>query len=74
MNHSIDVLRGRARQACAGMLLLAACAAHAGTVNYTYDALGRLASAVYSNGTSTTTVTYAYDAAGNRTSVASTSP
>ena len=32
-------------------------------VSYGYDALGRLVSATYSNGT---TITYAYDAAGNR--------
>lgn len=45
----------------------------AGSVNYTYDPLGRLATLVYSNGVTTTTVTYTYDAAGNRTSVATTS-
>ena len=45
----------------------------AGSVNYTYDTLGRLATLVYSNGVTTTTVTYIYDAAGNRTSVATTS-
>ncbi|HJS03882.1 MAG TPA: RHS repeat domain-containing protein [Variovorax sp.] len=43
-------------------------------MSYTYDALGRLASTVYSNGTSTTTITYSFDAAGNRTSVVTTSP
>lgn len=58
---------------CMGVLALAAFAAHAGSVSYTYDALGRLASTVYSDGTSTTTITYSYDAAGNRTSVAATS-
>ena len=45
----------------------------AGSVNYTYDTLGRLATLVYSNGVTTTTVTYTYDAAGNRTSVTTTS-
>ncbi|MGK6305739.1 hypothetical protein [Variovorax sp. DT-64] len=69
--------------ACASRILcravLAAClctvalAASAGSVSYSYDALGRLASAVYSDGSSTTTITYSYDAAGNRTSVAATS-
>ncbi|MBA3811444.1 MAG: RHS repeat protein [Caulobacteraceae bacterium] len=39
-------------------------AAHAGTVTYTYDGLGRLATASYSDGS---TVTYKYDPAGNRT-------
>lgn len=57
-----------------GLLLLAAQAAYAGSVGYTYDALGRLATAVYNNGTTTTTITYSYDAAGNRTSVVTTSP
>jgi len=52
---------------------LAALPAHAGSVSYSYDALGRLASAVYSDGSATTTITYSYDAAGNRTSVAATS-
>ena len=36
---------------------------------YNYDALGRLQSVQYQNGT---TVTYAYDAAGNRTQVTNT--
>lgn len=58
----------------AGVLALASLLAHAGAVNYTYDTLGRLITAVYRNGTSTTTITYSYDAAGNRTSVATTSP
>jgi hypothetical protein len=64
-----------------GLLAFAAFAsfaAQAGSVGYAYDALGRLASVVYSSGTattpSTTTITYSYDAAGNRTSVATTSP
>ncbi len=38
----------------------------AGSVTYTYDTLGRLSKATYSNGV---VVTYAYDAAGNRTVV-----
>lgn len=55
----------------AGRLLLAGCvlfsvAAHAASVTYVYDALGRLSKATYSNGT---VITYSYDAAGNRTSV-----
>lgn len=37
----------------------------AGSVNYTYDTLGRIKTATYSNGT---VITYSYDAAGNRTS------
>ena len=41
---------------------------------HTYDALGRLASTVYSNGSSTTTITYSYDPGGNRTSVVTTTP
>jgi uncharacterized protein RhaS with RHS repeats len=55
-------------------IALAAPPAHAGSVSYTYDALGRLASTVYSNGSSTTTITYSYDPGGNRTSVVTTSP
>ncbi len=40
-------------------------AALSGSVSYTYDSLGRLKTATYSNGV---VVTYVYDAAGNRTS------
>ncbi|HWT18648.1 MAG TPA: RHS repeat domain-containing protein [Variovorax sp.] len=54
--------------------MLSAIAAHAGSVSYSYDALGRLAQVIYNNGTATTTINYSYDAAGNRTSVATTSP
>jgi hypothetical protein len=53
---------------------LAGLPAYAGSVSFTYDALGRLASTVYSNGSSTTTITYSYDPGGNRTSVVTTSP
>ena len=53
---------------------LAAYPAHAGSVSYSYDALGRLASAIYSDGSSTTTITYSYDPGGNRTSVVTTTP
>ena len=60
--------------ACLCAAMLAGHPAHAGSVSYSYDALGRLASTVYSNGSSTTTITYSYDAAGNRTSVVTTSP
>lgn len=54
----------------AGLLALVLAAtgiARAGTDSYTYDALGRLASVTYADGS---TVTYTYDAAGNRTAVA----
>ncbi|MBT2336214.1 hypothetical protein J7E49_20150 [Variovorax paradoxus] len=60
--------------ACVGVFMFCGLAANAGSVGYTYDALGRLAAVIYNNGTSTTTITYSYDAAGNRTSVATTSP
>jgi uncharacterized protein (TIGR03437 family) len=43
-------------------LLLAAAAASAASVSYTYDSVGRLLSATYDNGT---VVTYTYDKAGN---------
>lgn len=41
----------------------------AGSVAYTYDSLGRLKTATYSNGV---VITYNYDAAGNRTSQVTT--
>ena len=59
--------------ACLCGAALAGQPAHAGSVSYSYDTLGRLASAVYSDGSATTTITYSYDAAGNRMSVAATS-
>ena len=62
------------RTVLAACLCTAALAAHAGSVSYTYDALGRLASTVYSNGSSTTTITYSYDPGGNRTSVVTATP
>ncbi len=37
----------------------------AGSISYTYDALGRVKTATYSNGV---VVTYTYDATGNRVS------
>jgi YD repeat-containing protein len=48
--------------------------ASAGTIDYTYDALGRVVRVVYVNGGSKTTITYSYDAAGNRTAKVVTSP
>ncbi|NDZ14878.1 hypothetical protein C7T35_04805 [Variovorax sp. WS11] len=60
--------------ACLCAATLAGLPAYAGSVSFTYDALGRLASTVYSNGASATTITYSYDPAGNRTSVVITSP
>lgn len=56
------------------VLFVAATQVHAGSVSYTYDSLGRMATVTYNNGTTTTTITYSYDAAGNRTSVVTTSP
>lgn len=52
-----------------GIAVLTASAAFAGSVSYTYDNLGRLVKATYSNGT---VITYTYDAAGNRTAVVTT--
>lgn len=49
--------------------VLVAVPAFAGSVGYTYDALGRIKTATYSNGT---VITYTYDAAGNRTSQVTT--
>ncbi len=45
-------------------LVLAASAASAGTINYTYDTLGRVLTAYYPDGT---LISYTYDDAGNRT-------
>ena len=45
--------------------------AYGGSVSYTYDALGRLATAIHNNGIS---VTYNYDASGNWTLVTTTAP
>lgn len=55
-------------------LLVSSAPGHAGTVNYTYDSLGRVTRVVYTVGSTTTTITYSYDAAGNRTSKVTTSP
>ncbi|MBC8037212.1 MAG: RHS repeat protein [Rhizobiales bacterium] len=43
--------------------------ASANADTYTYDALGRLKSVTYSDGS---TITYAYDPAGNRTTLTQT--
>ena len=63
--------RRRAVMAGAGSLLMlfSVSAYPEVNVSYTYDALGRISSIVYTDGTKTSTVTYAYDASGNRTSV-----
>lgn len=45
--------------------------AHAETVTYTYDELGRLKTASYGNGQ---TITYTYDPAGNRITLVQTAP
>ena len=56
------------RTLCAGLMLcgVAATAALASDVTYTYDALGRLVRVEYAGGSA---IVYNYDAAGNRTSV-----
>ena len=51
------------------LLLSFAGPSFAGSVNYTYDVLGRLKTVTYSNGV---VITYSYDAAGNRTSAVTT--
>lgn len=62
-------------RSAAFLLLLMFGHANAGSVAYTYDALGRLATAVYNGGTSSaTTVTYNYDASGNWTLVTTATP
>lgn len=51
------------RLACL-LLVASAGVVQAGSVSYTYDTLGRLTQASYSNGT---VIVYTYDASGNRT-------
>ena len=68
------MVRAGAASALCALLMAGQSAVWAGSVNYTYDTLGRLATLVYNNGVTTTTLTYSYDAAGNRTSVVTTSP
>jgi YD repeat-containing protein len=46
------------------LLAFAAVPSHASGITYTYDALGRVLTATYDNGT---VIFYNYDAAGNRT-------
>jgi YD repeat-containing protein len=46
------------------LLVFAAAPSHASGITYTYDALGRVLTATYDNGT---VIYYNYDAAGNRT-------
>ena len=46
------------------LLMGAVIPSHASGITYTYDALGRVITLTYDNGTQ---ITYAYDAAGNRT-------
>jgi len=46
------------------LLAFAATTSHASGITYTYDALGRVITATYDNGTQ---IFYNYDAAGNRT-------
>ena len=55
--------------AVSGSTLLTVTAPATGSVTYTYDSQGRLASATYTSPTGSVTVTYSYDAAGNRTAV-----
>ena len=54
---------------CGSALAFVATVAHADNVTYTYDALGRLATATYVDGGVTYNIAYSYDAAGNRTQV-----
>lgn len=66
MSHTVQVLSGVGRRLLLGaVLILLSGALQAGSVTYTYDSLGRLTQATYSNGV---VIVYVYDAAGNRTS------
>lgn len=79
-NAGLDRLRVRVASRIASgaailALLLVSTSAEAVSVRYTYDALGRVAQAIFDNGSgTTTTISYSYDAAGNRSSVSTTSP
>lgn len=65
-----EMLRGAGVLCVAGILLAFSTATRAEiNVSYTYDAMGRIVSIIYSDGSKTTTATYSYDASGNRTSV-----
>lgn len=66
MKTRIRALKGRNLLTVLGVLIaLVSTDLSAGSVTYTYDSLGRLRTATYSNGV---VITYTYDAAGNRTS------
>lgn len=54
-----------------GLLSLVTAPAAAGTTSYTYDALGRVITAIYPDGS---TATYTYDAVGNRTVYVTAAP
>ena len=78
LSHPPDWLKQTGRAAASrlrGVLLLGLIIAgvsgpaQAASVTYTYDVLGRLATATYSTGA---VITYVYDAAGNRTSSVTT--
>lgn len=51
------------------LVILLSMPVSAGSTTYTYDVLGRLATATYSTGV---VITYSYDATGNRTGVVTT--
>ena len=69
MTNPINGPRRLALRLASAVLALCSTAAFSGNVAYTYDNLGRLKTATYSNGV---VITYNYDAAGNRTSVVTT--
>lgn len=66
-----ELRKTKARLIAAVLLLIGLCASAtiAASVSYTYDAAGRVTTAVYDNGTC---VAYAYDASSNRTSQTNT--
>lgn len=67
MRFAMTLLHGtvRKRLLMGAVLALLSAPLYAGSVAYSYDSLGRLTQATYSNGV---VITYVYDAAGNRTS------
>lgn len=67
MRFAMTLLNGtiQKRLLMGAVLALLSAPLYAGSVTYTYDSLGRLTQATYSNGV---VIAYVYDAAGNRTS------
>jgi uncharacterized protein RhaS with RHS repeats len=71
MIHSYRKTRLWAAMVTAAVVIASAARADTATTQYSYDANGRLTSALYSNGLC---IQYSYDANGNRTAVQTSTP